>query len=105
MPIYLIFSCEVVVFSFLIGAFMGSSTLGVTVLGVSSLIIYLFFQRLYTSLPLIWGGTILGGIATLLWTSYIDTWLGTNFIAILLSFIFGGFCYIANDHFFRKYQV
>ncbi|MBS0271413.1 MAG: hypothetical protein JSR85_02050 [Proteobacteria bacterium] len=105
MPVYLIFSCEVIVFSFLIGAFRGSSTLGFTILGSSSLIIYFLFQRLYTPLPLVWGVTILSGIATLLWVSYIDTWLGTNFIAIILSFIVGGLCYIVNDRFFKKYHV
>lgn len=104
MPIYLIFSCEIIVFSFLIGAFMGSSVLGVGIVGCSGLIMYLLFQRFYNPPPFIWGATLLGGMTTLLWASFIDTWLGTNFIAILLSLIVGSLCYILNDFFFNKYK-
>ncbi len=101
----LIFSCEIFAFSFLIGAFTGSSIFGLVVLGGSSLIMYAFFQRLYTALPLVWGATLLGGITTLLWASYIDAWFETTFIAVFLGLLSGVICYFANDRFFKKYQV
>lgn len=105
MPIYLIFSCEIVVFSLLIGAFMDSLIFGLSILGGSGLIMFTLFQRFYNALPLVWGATLLGSLATLLWTSYIDGWLGTTFIALLFSLLFGFICYVLNDHFFKTYQV
>lgn len=105
MPVYLIFACEIVVFSFLIGAFMNSLVLGVTVLGASGLIMYLLFQWLYDAQPLVWGATFLGGFTTLLWTSYLDAWCGTTFIAILFGLLSGFICYVLNRHFFKTYHV
>ena len=105
MPIYLIFTCEIVVFSLLIGAFMDSLVLGVIILGGSILIIYTLFQRLYTALPFIWGATFLASLTALLWASYIDQWLGTTFIAIFCGLLSGALCYVLNDYFFKTYQV
>lgn len=105
MPIYSVFACEIATFSFLIGAFMGSLILGISILGISGLIMYLLFQRIYNSLPLVWGATFLGGITTLLWTSYLDDWLGTTFLAILFGLLSGFICYVLNDRFFKTYQV
>ncbi|HUX80606.1 MAG TPA: hypothetical protein VMW10_12805 [Alphaproteobacteria bacterium] len=101
MPVYLIFACEVIVFSFLIGAFMNSLVLSVTVLGASGLLMYILFQWLYNTQPLVWGATLLGGITTLLWASYLDTLCGTTFIAILLGLLSGFICYVLNDRFFK----
>ena len=105
MPVYSIFACEIITFSFLIGAFMGSSTFGLVILGGSSLIMYILFQRLYNALPLVWGATLLGGTAILLWASYIDAWFETTFIAVFFGLLSGVICYLANDRFFKKYQV
>ena len=105
MPVFFIFSCEVIVFSFLISAFMNSLALGVAISGASGFIMYLLFQRLYSSLPLVWGATLLGGLMILLWASYIDMWLGTTFIAIFLSLLGGTLCYFLNRLFFQEYQI
>ncbi len=104
MPVYGIFTCEMVVFSLLIGAFMDSLVLGVIILGSTGILIYTLFHRLYNPLPLVWSATVLGSLTVLLWASYIDAWLGTTFIAILSSFLTGVFCYLLNDRFFKKYQ-
>jgi hypothetical protein len=104
MPIYLIFSCEIIVFSLLLGAFMDSLALGLAILGGSGLIMNVLFQRLYNALPLVWGATVLGSITTLLWASYLDAWLGTTFIAILFGLLSGFVCYTLNDYFFKTYQ-
>ncbi len=104
MPVYLIFACEIIVFSLLIGAFMNSLVLGVTILGGSSIIMYALFQRLYNALPLVWGATFLASITSLLWASYIDAWLGTTFLAILFGLLSGFICYTLNDYFFKTYQ-
>jgi formate-dependent nitrite reductase membrane component NrfD len=66
MAIFLIFGCETIVFSFLIGAFMGSFGLGMVILGGAGLIMYALFQRIYTLRPLIWGTALLAGFATIL---------------------------------------
>jgi len=105
MPIYLIFSCEIVVFSLLIGAFMDSLIFGLSILGGSGLIMFTLYERWYKALPLVWGATLLGSLTTLLWTSYIDDWLGTTFIALIFSLLFGFVCYVLNDYFFKTYQV
>lgn len=105
MPVFLIFGCEIAFFSFLIGAFMHSIGLAVSVLGGSSLAMYMLFQRYYTFWPMVWGSTLLGGLSALLWGSYLDAWLGTNFIAIFLSLLSGVLCFFLNDLFFRKYQA
>ena len=105
MPIYLIFSCEIIFFSFFIGGFANSIILGFTILGSSGLTMYALGQMLYNPQPYVWGGTILGGLATFLWASYIDTWLGTSYIAVLLSFLMGRICYSLNNFFFKKYYI
>jgi len=105
MPIYLILGCEIAFFSFLIGTYMHSFTFGLAILGVSSIIIYALFQSLYNLRPFVWGATLLAGLTTLLWASYIDRWLGTNFIAILFSILSGSLCYVLNDRFLKKYQL
>jgi len=102
MAIFLIFGCEFIVFSFLIGAFMGSFGLGLVILGGTSLIMYALFQRMYTPRPLIWGVTLLASFATLLWTSYIDFWFGTTFMAILLGLLSGTLFYILNVRILEK---
>ena len=102
MAVLLILGCETIVFSFLIGAFMGSFGLGLVVLGGTSLIMYALFQRIYTPRPLIWGVTLLAGFATLFWASYIDFWLGTTFIAILLGFLSGTLFYFLNLRILEK---
>lgn len=96
MAIFLILGCEIIVFSFLIGAFMGSFGLGLVVLGGTGLIMYALFQRIYTLRPLIWGTALLASFATLLWASYIDFWLGTTFMAIFLGFLNGALFYFLN---------
>ncbi len=105
MPIYLIFACEIIVFSFLIGGFMNSTILAMVILCGSGLIMYAFFQWVYTSTPLVWGATLLGAITALLWASYIDAWLGTTCVALLLSLVSGTVCYLLNGCFFKRYQV
>ncbi|MBY0292371.1 MAG: hypothetical protein K2W92_03695 [Alphaproteobacteria bacterium] len=105
MPVYLIFSCEIIFFSFLIGGFADSIILGFTILGSGGLIMYALGERLYSAHPYIWGGTILGGLATFLWASYIDIWLETSFVAVLLSLLMGSICYFLNNLFFEKYYI
>lgn len=102
MAIFLIFGCETIVFSFLIGAFMGSFGLGMVILGGAGLIMYALFQRIYTLRPLIWGTALLAGFATILWASYIDFWLGTTFMAILLGFLNGALFYFLNVRILEK---
>lgn len=96
MAILLILGCETIVFSLLMGAFMGSFGLGVVILGGASLIMYALFQRIYTPRPLIWGTALLAGFSTLLWASYIDFWLGTTFMAVLLGFLSSALFYFLN---------
>lgn len=105
MPVYLIVGCETAVFSFLISSYMHSFVLGLVILGGSSLIMYALFQHFYSPLPFIWGVTLLGSLTTLLWTSYLDIWLGTSFIAIFLSLFSGVLFYFLKSRFFKKYHV
>lgn len=102
MAILLILGCEIIVFSFLIGAFLSSFGLGLVILGGTSLILYALFQRKYTPHPLVWGATLLASFATLLWTSIIDFWLGTTFIAILLCLLSGASVYFLNAWILKK---
>lgn len=103
MPVFLLLGSEVVAFSLLLGAYMGSIGLGFVILGGSGLIIYPFYQRFYTPQPFLWMITILGGLATLTWASYLDYFFDTNFIAILLSTIVAAILYISNYLFVKKY--
>lgn len=105
MPVYLIFSCEIIFFSFLIGGFADSIILGFSILGSGGLLMYALSQKFYSAHPYIWGGTILGGLTTFLWASYIDAWFGTSFIAVLLSLLMGHIFYFLNNLFFKKYYI
>lgn len=105
MPIFLILGCEVAFFSFLIGAYMDSVGFGLCILGIAALFMYFLFQKLYTFLPLVWGSTFLGTITTLCWSSYIDLWLGTNFVAIFFALSMGSFLFFLNNHFLKKYYL
>lgn len=103
MPVFLILSCEMGVFSLLLGAYMHSLGLGLVILGASSLVIYPFFQRLYSPHPFLWIISFLGSLTTLFWASYIDYFLETNFIAIFLSLTIGAVLYVLNYLFVKKY--
>ncbi len=103
MPVFLILACEIAVFSFLIGAFLGSVLLGLIILFLYGIAMYFLFQEFYTPLPFVWGATLLASIATLLWASYIDIWLGTAFMTVLLTPLSGTLCYLLNNSFLRRY--
>ena len=105
MPIFIILGCEVAVLSFLIGAYFHSVGLGAVLLGGSGLILYAFFQNLYSLTPFLWGISLLGGLTALLWGSYLDWWLGTNFIALFLAFLCGAIGYAFNYVFLKKYHL
>jgi hypothetical protein len=104
MPVFLILGCELAVLSFLIGAYLDSVGFGLCILGAVGLPLYFLFQEIYTFLPLVWGITLLGTITTLCWSSYIDLWLGTNFMAIFLALSMGSFLFVLNNHFLKKYM-
>lgn len=104
MPIFLVFGCEVVALSFLIGAFMSSVVFGFTLCGLSSLTMYFFYQKFYKPFPFVWGVTLLAGMNSLLWASYIDKWCGTTYVAVLLGFITAVCFYFLNKRFFKKSQ-
>jgi len=103
MPIFLIIACEVASFSFLIGSFLRSITVGVAVSVLSGIFIYSLFQQFYNPRILVCGVTILASFATLLWSTYIDAWLGTIFMTLILTFIIGLVCYVLNDELIKKY--
>lgn len=104
MPIFLILSCEIGFFSFLIGAYFHSVGIGFITLGGSGLILYGLFQQFFSLQPLVWSVTFLGGFAILLWTTYIDQWFGTSFIALLFSLLTGTLLYFMNNLFLRKHH-
>lgn len=104
MPVFLIIGCETIVFSFLIAAFMQSLGMGLVILGAAALIMYILFQQSYNAFALIWVPTFLASITVLMWSSYIDTWLDTNFIAIFLSFFGGVLAYFFNKSLTKEYQ-
>lgn len=103
MPVFLILGCELAFFSLLLGAYMHSLGLGFVILGGSGLVIYPFFQRLYNLYPFLWMITFLGSLTALLWVSYIDFFLGTNFVAVMLSIVVGFVVYMGNYFFIKKY--
>lgn len=105
MTVFLFLGCEVVAFSLLLGAYMGSLGLGFVILGISCLIIYGLFQWLYNLHPFLWVITLLGSLTTLLWASYIDYFFGTTFIAIFLSIGAGSILYILNYFFVKNYHL
>lgn len=100
MSIFVIYSCEVIALSFLIGTFMSAPILGFTICGLSGLVLYALYQKFYNPLPLIWGATLLSGLNSLLWASYLDTWFGTTFIAISASLVTGMYFYYLNKKLF-----
>jgi hypothetical protein len=100
MSIFVIYSCEVIALSFLIGTFMSSPVLGFTICGMSGLIMYALYQKFYTPLPLIWGTTLLAGLNGFLWASYLDTWFGTTFIAIIAGTLTAVYFYYLNKKLF-----
>lgn len=104
MPVIIIFTCEVAFFSFLIGTFMGSVGLGLTILALGGLLIYGWLQTSYNFLPLMWGVSLLGGATAYLWGTLLDTWLSTDFIAVLLSLIFVGLIFIINGGLITIYE-
>jgi hypothetical protein len=103
MSVFLLFGCEIAMFSLLLGSYLGSLGLGLIILGGSGLIIYPLFQRLYTLHPFLWVITFLGGLTTLLWASYIDFFFDTNFVAVFLSVFIGIVLYSANYFFAKKH--
>ena len=102
MPVYLLFGSEIVLFSLLLGAYMGSLGFGLVIVGGSALSIYPLFQRFYTLHPFLWVITFLGGLCVLLWGSYIDFFFDTNFVAIFLSVFIGVVIYGVNYFFAKK---
>ncbi len=100
MAIFVIYACEIIALSFLLGTFMSSSILGLSISGLAGLLMYVLYQRFYNTTPLIWGVTLLAGANGLLWASYIDTWLDTTFIAIIAAFIIGSYFYYLNKKLF-----
>jgi hypothetical protein len=103
MPIFLIMACEMATFSFLIGAFMKSLILGLVVFAASGFSVYFLFQEFYNPRILVWGVTILASITALLWSTYIDAFLGTLFMTIVLSLVSGFVCYIINAQLIKQY--
>lgn len=104
MSVFVIFACEVVTFSFLIGTFGSSSILGLSVCGLSGLIMYALYQKFYNSLPFIWGIALLAGTNSLLWASYIDALFDTTFIALTLGIITAVFFYGLNKRLFKMFH-
>lgn len=103
MTVFVVFGCEVMVFSLLLGAYMNSLGLGLAILGGSSLVIYCLFQWLYNLKPFLWVITALGTLTTFFWVSYIDFFFETNFISIFLSIFMGFVIYYTNYLFTKKY--
>lgn len=102
MSVFLLLGCEMVTFSLLLGAYMESLGLGFVILGGCALVIYPLFQRFYSLYPYLWMVTFLGSLTTLLWTSFIDFYLGTTFIAMFLCIIMGIVVYSINYFFVKK---
>lgn len=103
MSVFLLLGCEMVVFSLLLGAYMGSLGLGFVILGGSVVIVYPLFQHFYSLYPFLWMVTFLGSLTTLLWGSSLDFFLGTTFIAVFSSIIVGILIYGANYFFVKKH--
>ena len=102
MSVFLLLGCEMVTFSLLLGAYMGSLGLGFVILGGSALIVYPLFQHFYSLYPYLWMVTFLGSLTTLLWLSYIDFFFGTAFIAVFFTIIVGVAIYGTNYYFVKK---
>lgn len=100
MSIFIIYACEVIALSFLLGTFMSSSSLGLAIAGLSGIIVYALYQRYFKPTPLIWTVSLLAGMNSLLWGSYLDTWLGTTFIAISAGIVTVIYFYILNKKLF-----
>ena len=103
MSVFLLLGCEMITFSLLLGAYMGSLILGFVILGGSALIVYPLFHHFYSLYPYIWMVTFLGSLTTLVWLSYIDFYLGTSFIAIFLCIVMSIVIYGTNYFFVKKH--
>jgi hypothetical protein len=105
MPVLFLFSCESAFFSLLIGAYLNSALFGFALLGLSAIIMYALYQHFYRSIIFVWGGTILATLATFLWLSELDKWLGTGFFSIFLSIGMAILAYISNKLLFKNYKL
>lgn len=105
MYIFVIYGCEVIALSFLIGTYMSSMSLGLAISGLSGLALYVLYQRFYKPTPLIWGVSLLAGFNSILWGRYLDTWLDTTFLALSGGILTILYFYFLNKRLFalRKY--